>query len=144
MCHLIAFCLICRNLVDQMKAAERRHVDRQHGPGNIEPQPGPGPVDPVNIHPAPVNMIHPAGPARAVQHDIRCIAAEQLQSSEESNDDNPNQQPPRRANGRKRSLASIVRENHVLYNRFLKKKLPKIVRELGISSTSSETSSESN
>ena len=65
--HFIAFCLICRNLVDQIKAAERRHVDRQHGPGNIEPQPGPAPVDPVNIHSAPVNMIHQAGPARAVQ-----------------------------------------------------------------------------
>jgi len=115
MCHFIAFCLICRNLVDQMKAAERRHVDRQYGPGNIDPQPGPATVDPVNIYPAPVNMIQQAGPARAVQHDIRDIAAEQLQSSEESNDDNPNQEPPRRANRRKRSLASIVRENHLLY-----------------------------
>jgi hypothetical protein len=47
----------------------------------------------------------------------------------------PEMQQARR---RKRPLAELVRENHELYNKFLKKKMPKILRELNISSSESD------
>ncbi|XP_053372641.1 uncharacterized protein LOC128546282 [Mercenaria mercenaria] len=43
------------------------------------------------------------------------------------------QEPPRR----RCRLAELVRENHEMYDKFMKKKLPKLMREFGISSSDS-------
>ncbi len=61
-----------------------------------------------------------------------------LTNSSESDLDGP--APPPRAGraGRKRPLAAIIRENHEAYNVIVKKKIPKLLRQLGVSSDDSD------
>jgi len=52
-----------------------------------------------------------------------------------SSDSEADEEPqPAAARRRKRPLADLVRENHELYNTFMKKKMPKLLRQLGITS----------
>ncbi len=45
---------------------------------------------------------------------------------------------PRVKAARKRSLMDLVRDNQIKYNRFLTKKVPKLLRQLGVSSDESD------
>ncbi|XP_053374306.1 uncharacterized protein LOC123526119 [Mercenaria mercenaria] len=48
------------------------------------------------------------------------------------------QTPQQRRDARKRPLMDIVRENQLHYNRFITKKVPKLLRQLGVSSDESD------
>lgn len=89
------------------------------------------------VPPAPAPAQEPAeaaGPARPeVPLDPRDQIAAQMSGSDQ--EDMPEMQQARR---RKRPLAELVRENHELYNKFLKQKMPKVFRELNISSSESD------
>jgi len=72
------------------------------------------------------------GPANNRRLDARDVIAMGIPPSSDSESDEEPQ--PAAARRRKRPLADLVRENHELYNKFMKKKMPKLLRELGISS----------
>jgi hypothetical protein len=58
-------------------------------------------------------------------------------SGDEQAGSTPRQADQRRRK-RKKPLAELVRENHTIYNKFMHNKMPKLLRELGISSDESE------
>lgn len=70
--------------------------------------------------------------ARLGQHPGNDARDNNVQAMSSSSDEDETQ--PRIVRRRKRPFTDLVRENHRLYNRFMRQKLPKICRELGISS----------
>ncbi|XP_045187616.1 uncharacterized protein LOC123545357 [Mercenaria mercenaria] len=89
--------------------------------------------------------------APAPPQDIRDnVAAQMSDLSDEEPDDaradnqppvlpqaGMNEQPAQRI--KKRPLADIIRENQLEYNKFIKKKIPKLMRQLGVSSDDSDS-----
>ena len=78
----------------------------------------------------------PADPPRPVVRED--IAAAQ---SSDSSDGEQLRQPRghgRRRRQRKRPLAELIRENQEAYNKFITKKVPKLMRMIGVSSSSDE------
>ena len=66
--------------------------------------------------------------------DFRDGVADYLSSSLSQEDSVPAQAHQRR--GRKRPLADIIRENQLLYNDFMKNKVPRLLRQLGVGKSS--------
>ncbi|XP_045183037.2 uncharacterized protein LOC123541546 [Mercenaria mercenaria] len=132
-----------RDLLQSIRDTERRLVADPIPPLH---QPAAAPAAPAQAPPADQAPVpEPAVPARA-QVDMRDgIVAGMPPSSSDTEGAAADPQPPargerRRRRKRKRSLADLVRENQVIYRRWMKKKLPKIQRELGISSSFSSSS----
>ena len=97
------------------------------------PRPGP--------HQGKAPIPGPSAPVDPVARDN--IVATMPRSSSDSDGDAPARQPPAvQQRGKKRrqkqSLGQLVRENQLLYKRWMTKKVPKIMRELGISSSSDD------
>ena len=71
---------------------------------------------------------------RAGTADFRDGVADYLSSSSGQEDSVPVQAHQRR--GRKRPLAYIIHENQLLYNDFIKNKVPRLLRQLGVGKSS--------
>ena len=98
-------------------------VVRPANPGRNEPRP-------ANILVTAAQVGRPANPGRNVLRPSNIpITAAQIEPLAARP-----QQPARKQRRRRRSLAQLVRSNLLLYRRFLQKKVPKILTELGISS----------
>lgn len=107
-----------RSVVSQVKRLERRLVTRYPV---VAPQPAVAP------QPQPANQ------------DVRDAAAAALSDSEEDNGTNEAANNIQRApKAKKRPLADIIRQNQLAYNKFITKKIPKLLRQLGVSSDSSD------
>lgn len=84
-----------------------------------------------DVAPAPVPVPAPA-PA-PVPNPVPAAAAADIQSTSKKQQNNGTRTAPREKN-RKRPLLDLVRENHEAYNSFITKKVPKLLRALGVSS----------
>lgn len=109
------------NLVRQVRDLETRHVDRNDD-ANRREQPN------LEVD----EQVQPGPLVNEAAGDVRDEVAANLSASS-SDEGAPDLQD--RPRGRKRPLSQLIRENQEMYNNFMKRKMPKILREIGISTS---------
>ena len=104
-----------------------------------EPVAGPstrgGPTSGLSFGPHTVAR-SPSVSKPAVRQRRSAVTRDEILANVSSDDDVPQQ--PTRARERKRPLSELIRNNQEAYNKFITKKIPKLMRILGVSSSSSD------
>ena len=119
--------------------------DARPGPAHIDDA-RPGPVAQVDdARPSPANVDYDdAQPAYHPRRgrDIRATMVHNMPDSSSDGDYVKPNDRRRRRRRRRQPLAELVREDQLRYKRFMTRKLPKILRQLGVSASSQESDNE--